>query len=130
MPPPSEQVPAYWKTRAEKSDYRLTADYAETMRFCGLLEARSRWVRVTNYGKSGQGRDLPLVILSKDRAFTPALARATGGLALALQTGTPVPFEACEALLKGMALVSLQAGDYIRRTNPPTASSNGHGVSV
>jgi hypothetical protein len=59
-----------------------------------------------------------------------ALARATGGLALALQTGTPVPFEACEALLKGAALVSLQAGDYIRRTNPPTASSNGHGVGV
>src|SRR5690349_11764843 len=67
--PPSDQPPAYWKTRAEKSDYRITADYEETMRYCKLLESASRWVRVTSYGKSGQGRDLPLIIVSKDRAF-------------------------------------------------------------
>jgi hypothetical protein len=70
--------PARWQTRAETSDYRITADYRETMRFCRRLEAASRWIRVTSYGKSGQGRDLPLVILSKDRAFTPELAQATG----------------------------------------------------
>ena len=73
-----EAVPAYWKTRAEKSDYRLTSDYEETMRFCSLLEARSHWIKITKFGVSGQGRDLNLMIVSKDRAFTPELARATG----------------------------------------------------
>ncbi|HKQ58963.1 MAG TPA: M14 family metallopeptidase [Candidatus Eisenbacteria bacterium] len=87
MPPRADEAPAYWKTRAEKSDYRLTSDLEETMRFCRLLEARSRWVRVVTYGKSGQGRDLPLVILSKDRAFTPELARATGKPVVLVQNG-------------------------------------------
>src|SRR5262247_1941596 len=68
---PPEAVPSYWKTRAEKSDYRLTSDYEETMRFCGLLEARSRWIKIVSFGRSGQGRDLKLMIVSKDRAFTP-----------------------------------------------------------
>src|SRR5262245_60688101 len=86
-PAPPGEAPAYWKTRAEKSDYRLTADYEETVRFCGLLEARSRWLKVTSYGKSGQGRDLPLVILSKDRAFTPEAARATGKPVVLIQNG-------------------------------------------
>jgi hypothetical protein len=73
-----EAVPSYWKTRAEKSDYRLTSDYEETMRFCSLLEARSRWIKIAKFGVSGQGRDLNLMIVSKDHAFTPELARATG----------------------------------------------------
>ena len=73
-----EAVPSYWKTRAEKSDYRLTSDYEETMRFCGLLEARSRWIKITKFGSSGQGRDLQMLVVSKDRAFTPELARASG----------------------------------------------------
>ncbi len=87
VPPPVESVPTYWKTRAEKSDYRLTPDYDETLRFWRLLEARSRWLRVTSYGRSGQGRDLPLVILSKDRAFTPEQARATGKPVVLIQNG-------------------------------------------
>jgi len=85
--PRSDQAPGYWKTRAEKSDYRLTSDYEETMRFCRMLEARSRSLRVTSYGTSGQGRDLPLVILSKDRAFTPEQARATGKPVVLIQNG-------------------------------------------
>jgi len=85
--PPADQAPAYWRTRAEKSDYRITADYEETMRYCKLLEAASRWIKVTSYGKSGQGRDLPLIIVSKDRAFTPELARATGKPIVLIQNG-------------------------------------------
>jgi murein tripeptide amidase MpaA len=74
----SSDVPAYWRTRAEKSGYRDTPDLDETMRYCRQLEAASTWVRVTSFGTSAQGRDLPLVILSKDRAFTPEAAAATG----------------------------------------------------
>lgn len=59
-----------------------------------------------------------------------ALARATGGLAVALQTQTPIPFEAVDGFLRGIALVALQAGEYIRRTNPPTFFSNGHGRGI
>jgi len=87
VPPKREEVPAYWRTRAEKSDYRVTPDLEETMRFCRLLEARSRWLRVTSYGRSSQGRELPLVIVSKDYAFTPEEARATGKPIVLVQNG-------------------------------------------
>jgi len=85
--PPAEQPPDYWKTRAEKSSYRLTSDYEETMRFFSLLEGKSRWLRVTPFGVSGQGRNLSLIIVSKDRAFTPELAHATGKPIVLLQNG-------------------------------------------
>jgi hypothetical protein len=85
--PRSPDVPAYWRTRAEKTSFRLTSDYDETMRYCRQLEAASRSVHVTSYGRSGQGRELPLVILSKDRAFTPEQARATGKPIVLIQNG-------------------------------------------
>jgi zinc carboxypeptidase len=80
-------VPAYWRTRAERSGYRQTADYDETMRFCRQLEAASRYVKLTSYGLSGQRRELPLVIVSKDRAFTPEQALATGKPVVLIQNG-------------------------------------------
>ena len=43
------------------------------------LESRAPDViRVTSFGRSAEGRELPLVIVSSDGAFTPAAARATG----------------------------------------------------
>src|SRR5690349_17038239 len=80
-------VPYFWQTRAEKSGYRLTADYDETMRYCRTLAAGSEWVKLESYGTSGQGRELPLLIVSKDRAFTPEAARATGKPILLIQNG-------------------------------------------
>lgn len=77
-PPVPREVPGFWRTRAERTAWRETADYDETMRFCRQLESGSRWVKVLSYGTSGQGRELPLLVVSKDRAFTPAAARATG----------------------------------------------------
>jgi murein tripeptide amidase MpaA len=107
--PPADQPPADWMTRAEKSGYRITADYEETMRFCRRLEAASRWVKVTSYGKSGQGRDLPLVILAKDRAFTPELARASGKPVVLIQNGIHAGEiegkDACLALMRDMIIL-------------------------
>jgi murein tripeptide amidase MpaA len=85
--PKVEDVPMYFRTRAERSGYHVTPDYDETMRYLHMLEGASQWIKVTSYGKSGQGRDLPLVIVSKDRAFTPEAARATGKPIVLIQNG-------------------------------------------
>ena len=84
---PSSPLPLYWQTRAEKSGYRLTPDYDETMRYAHQLEGGTRWIDVQSYGTSGQGRPLPLIVVSKDRAFTPAAARATGKPIVLIQNG-------------------------------------------
>jgi len=86
MPRP-DNVPSYWRTRAERTNFRATPDYEETMRYLRQLAGESQWIKIESYGKSGQGRDLPLVIVSKDRAFTPEAARATGKPIVLIQNG-------------------------------------------
>ncbi len=81
------ELPGFWRTRAERTLWKQTADYDETMRYCKQLEAGSRWVKMVTFGKSGQGRDLVLLVVSKDRAFTPEAARATGKPVVLIQNG-------------------------------------------
>src|SRR5450756_2569732 len=51
------------------------------------LAKASPWVRYTSFGRTPQGRDLPLVILSKDRAFTPTEAAKTKKAIVLIQSG-------------------------------------------
>ena len=84
----AEEIPEIWKTVAEKSDFRATSTFAETMDFLRRVESRAPDViRVTSFGRTAEGRELPLVIVSSDGAFTPAAARATGKPILLLQSG-------------------------------------------
>ena len=59
-----------WLTRAELSGFQETSRYAETLDYCRRLQAASPWIRFTSFGKSPEGRDLPLLIVSKHGAFT------------------------------------------------------------
>ena len=84
----AEDIPAHWQTVAEKSDFRATSTFAETMDFLRRVESRSpKTIRVTTFGRTAEGRSLPLVIVSSDGAFTPAAAAATGKPILLLQSG-------------------------------------------
>jgi hypothetical protein len=85
QPSAAEPVPDTWRTVAERSDFRATSSYDETMAFLRRLEAESPFVHVTSFGTSGEGRPLPLVVLSKERAFSPEAARA-----LAEERGKPI----------------------------------------
>jgi len=66
------------ETVAESSGFRRTALHREVLAFATELARRSDLVRVESLGRSGLGQDLPLLVLSADRAFTPAAAHATG----------------------------------------------------
>jgi murein tripeptide amidase MpaA len=107
-------IPLYWRTRAERSGYRVTPDYDETVRFCKQIEAGSRWVKFESYGTSGQGRDLPLVIVSRDGAFTPQQAFATGKPIVLIQNGIHSGEiegkDACLALLRDVAVLRRRPG--------------------
>ncbi|HEV8198693.1 MAG TPA: M14 family metallopeptidase [Candidatus Polarisedimenticolia bacterium] len=76
-----------WETAYEKSGYLETPRYRETIEYLRRLEKASPWIRVTSFGTSGEGRDLVLVIASKDKAFDPAAARKTGKAIVLLQAG-------------------------------------------
>lgn len=65
-------------TVAESSNYTRTATYAEVMDFIFAMQRRSEMVRVVPLTRSSEGRMIPLLILSKEGAATPAEVRAAG----------------------------------------------------
>ena len=88
-------------TRAESSGFRETSLHADVMAFVAGLDARQDpRLRVTSFGTSPGGRDLPLLILSKDGVRTPEEARRTGRPVVLVQDGIhPGEVEGKEASL-------------------------------
>jgi len=83
----ADDFPDEWLTVAEKTDFRATSSYDETMTFLRKAEAAApELIRVSNFGRSAQGRPLPLVIVSADGTFTPQAAAATGKPVVLLQS--------------------------------------------
>ncbi len=60
-----------WITPAEKSGFRLTPSYDDTVAWLRKLAAAAPQLRMVSLGKSGENRDIWMVVASKDRAFTP-----------------------------------------------------------
>ena len=65
------------RTRAESSNYEATSRYADVQRIVGALAA-SPAVHVESLGRSEEGRELPLLVISEPRVTTPAAARKLG----------------------------------------------------
>ncbi len=68
-------IPYEWLTRAERTSFQETSRYDETVNYCKKLMAASPWIHYTTFGKSPEGRDLPLVIASREKLFTSESAR-------------------------------------------------------
>ena len=83
----ASSAPAELLTRAETSGFRATSAYEETIELLGKLAARTDWVKITDFGTSEEGRLLPLVIVSKDKAFTPREAQRLAKPIVLLQSG-------------------------------------------
>ena len=82
------KVPVEWQTVAEKTDYKKTSTYDETIAYCKKLAAASNGlITYTTYGKSGEGRDLPMLIAASDGASSPKWARKAGKAVVLIQAG-------------------------------------------
>lgn len=66
-------------TKAEETNWQETSLHADVMRFLAELDSRKdRRFQLSSFGTSPEGRDLPLVVLSKDGVRTPEDAHRTG----------------------------------------------------
>jgi hypothetical protein len=102
------------QTYAEKTDYRLTPNYADTIAFAKELANASPAIEYRGFGHSGQGRELPLLIASETQTFTPEAARADGKAVVLIQacihSGEPDGKDAGFALLRDIAITKTAAG--------------------
>ena len=66
------------RTRAEITNYEETSTYADVTRVINGLVLTSPLVYTESFGKTEEGRDLPLVVISDPRVDNPAAARKLG----------------------------------------------------
>lgn len=73
------------QTKAEKTNYKETSTYADVIQFLGELKATNAPIRITEIGKSPEGRTIPLVIAARPMVNTPEEARKSGKLVIYMQ---------------------------------------------
>jgi hypothetical protein len=66
------------RTRAEITNYEETSTYADVTRVIDGLVSTSALVHTESFGKTEEGRDLPLMVISDPKVATPAAARKLG----------------------------------------------------
>lgn len=62
-------------TRAERTNFTETSTHADVMAFIDSLKVASKYVYVTSMGKTTQGRDIPVVVLSRPIVRSAAEAK-------------------------------------------------------
>jgi hypothetical protein len=103
-----------WQTPAEKAGYVTTPDYAETMGYLRrVAAAAAQEVKIIPFGVTGEGRELDIVVASKDGEFDPARIHAAKRPIVlvqnAIHAGEMDGKDACLALLRDMVITKTQA---------------------
>jgi hypothetical protein len=81
-------IPIEWQTTPENTNYAKTSTYDEAVAYSKkLANASGGLIVYQTYGKSGEGRDLPLLIAADGKTFTPAAARRAGKAVVLVQAG-------------------------------------------
>ncbi|MBP6821246.1 MAG: M14 family metallopeptidase [Acidobacteria bacterium] len=75
MPKTQDNLP---KSRAELSNYEETSRYEDVLRFIAELQKTTDKLRVETFGKTEEGRELPLMIFANPPISQPREARASG----------------------------------------------------
>jgi len=75
-----------WIIKAEQSDFRETANFAETLAWLERFAAYYDFVSLQTIGTSAGRRDIPMVIVSRV-GFDPVLVKASGKAVVLIQAG-------------------------------------------
>ena len=125
-------VPPEWQTHAEQTDYRETPRYEETLAYCRKLAAASPQIRLADFGRSGEGRALPLVIAATGATFTPEATRRAGKVVLLIQAnihaGETDGKDAGLALLRDIVITKTQTRllEHVTLLFMPIYNVDGH----
>ncbi|HEY9422396.1 MAG TPA: M14 family zinc carboxypeptidase, partial [Thermoanaerobaculia bacterium] len=80
-------IPAEWRTPAEAAGFEATPNYEQTLEFIRKLQNRMPELYLGFYGTSGQGRPMPFLVVSKEKAFTGRRAQRLPKPIVLIQNG-------------------------------------------
>lgn len=109
--PPAAPAPEPLRTAAERSGYRATTRYAEAVALMDEAARRSPLVHRADYGRTAEGRAMPLAVVGRVADASPEAVRASGRTVVYLQGNIHAgEVEGKEVLL--MLLRDVGAGRY------------------
>lgn len=115
-----------WATFYEKSGKKETPRYQETIDFCRQMDTFSPMVTMVFFGKSPQGRDLPLLIIDKQGLTNPESIRSAGKTIVLIEAcihpGEPEGKDAGLMLVRDLIINNPDAGTQ-------AFSSGNHSIS-
>ena len=76
-----------WITPAEKTDFRLTPSYDETVAWLRKLVAAAPQLKMVSLGKSPESRDIWMIVASREGAATPEALHKDGKPTVLAQAG-------------------------------------------
>jgi hypothetical protein len=102
-----------WLTHFEKSNQLESPDYENTLKYFQRFADSTPYVKIKTIGVTPQGRELKVIIVSKDKAFNPEQAKKTGKAIVLIQNGIhPGEVEgkdACMLLLREILITKEKA---------------------
>lgn len=81
------RIPKNWLTHFELSDKLESPDYKKTIEYFEKFQHETPYVKINNFGLTPEGRELKVVVVSKDGAFKPIDAKKTGKAIVLIQNG-------------------------------------------
>jgi murein tripeptide amidase MpaA len=76
-----------WITPSEKSDFRLSPSYDETVAWLRKLVAAAPELKMISLGQSPEGRDIWMIVATREKQFTPEQLRQNGKPTIFAQAG-------------------------------------------
>lgn len=97
-----------WLTHFENSNQLESPDYENTLKYFQRFVDKTPFVKIKTIGYTPQGREIKVIIVSKDKAFSPEQAKKAGKPIILIQNGIhPGEIEgkdACMLLLREMLI--------------------------
>lgn len=82
-----KNISNYWLTHFEKSNKLESPDYENTLKYFQKFADKTPYIKINTIGTTPKGRELKIIIVSKDKAFTPEQAKRTGKAIILIQNG-------------------------------------------
>jgi hypothetical protein len=83
----NKKISKDWLTHFEKSNQLESPDYENSLKYFQKFANSTPYVKINKIGVTPQGRELKVIIVSKDKAFTPEQAKKTGKAIVLIQNG-------------------------------------------